>query len=357
VLSVIQTAATRLPGREDSHLDRLFALECLARAGDAGGVYVERLRESQRQAEWWIQETWDADAPHAAALAQALATRQALSQELPAGWHEQLLDALTAIGKRRGVRFSPTSDARLVAAFLRGLAAVGLTAPKWLLKSATDAVEARSGAVGQAELADALARHPSSTDLARAAFSATFNGAGIGDEDAPYARWWLATRSAPNVRLAAVSPEALAAARLQALATAAPGDGHVAAMLLEAAGANASDLVIDTREALARVRSKRERATLLRLAAFQAAFFIGVLTLLLIRLHPVSHRTARVLHVHDVETVRRAIAGLVVFAIGFTISRFIAGVSIAFNRKPPRWLQSFETAVSVLAGVVAAASV
>jgi hypothetical protein len=153
-----------------------------------------------------------------------------------------------------------------------------------------------------------------------------------------------------------VDPVLVDAARRQAIALAAPGDTHSAAMLLEAACAAADQLVIEPAEQVRDIRARLTRAERVKLAFFQSAFAMLVCVFVLVELHAIAGFLADLFGVHDEIVVRRILAGSAVFIIFFAVGRFRAGIAKAAGKTAPDWLPSFEQYAGVVAGIIAAAS-
>ncbi len=185
---LVQRAQERLPERDASLADQLFVLECAARGGRAVLPTVERYRPALREAEWWLDETWEPDVPHAAVVGQALSAANALDVDPPSSWPDLLGEAITALERRRQGRFGIGGDPSLLAVVLRGLDAAHMRAPEWLLTDAAGVLNERRSSEATAELADALARHQSGQPLVANAVAAAFRADEWTDADAPYAR-------------------------------------------------------------------------------------------------------------------------------------------------------------------------
>jgi hypothetical protein len=254
VLGVVQRAQDRLPEQDASLADRLFVLECAARGGRAVQPTIERYRPALREAEWWLDETWEPDVPHAAVVAQGLSAARALDVDPPSDWAELLGKAIAALELRRQGRFGIGGDPALLAAVLRGLAAAEMSAPDWLLTDAAAVLNERRSSEATAELAEALARHRSGQPLVASAVSAAFRADAWTDADAPYARWWLASRRKEVDRQ--LSVRTIDDARLQALAAADPVNTKAAAMVLEAAARASGELIITSAANLSAERSR-----------------------------------------------------------------------------------------------------
>jgi hypothetical protein len=353
VLAVVQRAQERLPDRDAPLLERLFALECAARGGRAVAPAVERYREALREAEWWIDETWEPDVPHTAVLGQGLSAAKALDRQPPSNWPALLTEALEALERRRQTRFGIGGDPALLAAVLRGLEAADMSAPEWLLAAAAGVLEERRSAEATAELADALARHPSGQALVSSAVSAAFRGDDWADADAPYARWWLASRRKEVDHH--LSTRAIDDARLQALVAADPLDGKAAAMVLEAASQAAGQLVITSTDTLSAERSRQDRRVRVALAAYRGAFLAGLLVLGLVFLHDLAHALASAANATNEHPFRQALAGAFAAALAFTLTETTASAARVHGREQPRWAKAVEVVGTVVAGVIAAA--
>jgi len=353
VLAVVQRAQERLPDRDAPLLERLFALECAARGGRAVAPAVERYRDALREAEWWLDETWEPDVPHAAVVGQALSAAKALDRTPTSNWPALLEQALKALERRSPTRFGIGGDPALLAAVLRGLDAADLNAPEWLLADAAAVLEERRSAEATAELADALARHPSGQTLVSSAVSAAFRGDDWTDVDAPYARWWLASRRKEVDHH--LSTRAVDDARLQALVAADPLDGKAAAMVLEAASQAAGQLVIASTDTLSAERSREERRTRAALAGYRGAFLSALFVVGLFVLNDLAHALASVVSASNEQPFRQALAGALAAALAFTFAESIAGAARAYGREQPRWAKGVEVVGTVVAGAIAAA--
>lgn len=353
VLAVVQRAQERLPAHDAPLLDRLFALECAARGGRAVAPVIERYRDALREAEWWLQETWELDVPHAAVVGQALSAAKALDCEPPATWANQLSEALEALRRRGRSRFGLGGDPALLAAVLRGLDAADLKAPERLLEAASAVLEERRSAEATAELADALARHPSGQALVSNAVSAAFRGDDWTDADAPYARWWLASRCQEVDRQ--LSTRVVDDARLQALVAADPLDGKAAAMVLEAGARAAGQLIIASTQVLSAERSRHERRTGAALAGYRGASLSAVLVAGLFFLHDLAHVVASAAGASNEHPFRQALAAALAAGLVLVVVESVTAAARALGREPPRWAKGVEIVGTVVAGVIGAA--
>jgi len=353
VLGVVQRAQERLPERDASLADRLFALECAARGGRAVAPTVERYRPALREAEWWLDETWEADVPHAAVVGQALSAANALDVDPPSNWAGLLDEAVTALESRRQGRFGIGGDPSLLAAVLRGLDAVQMGAPEWLLTDATAVLGERRSSEATAELADALARHRSGQPLVANAVAAAFRADEWTDADAPYARWWLASRRKEVDHQ--LSARAIDDARLQALAAADPINAKAAAMVLEAAARASGELIITSAASLSADRSREDKRLRAKLAAYRGAFLSLIWVAGLVSAHRVGHAIASVFGASSEHTYRQATVGILIALLVFTVAESIGAVAEAYGHKQPRWATAIEYAGAAAAGIIGAA--
>jgi hypothetical protein len=352
VIAVVQRAQQRLPDADAPLLDRLFALECAARGGLAVAPTVERYRDALREAEWLLDDEWEPDVPHAAVAGQALSAAHALDRDPPAAWRDLLGEALTALERRRGARFGLGGDPALLAAVLRGLDAAGMTPPEWLLTCAAPLLDQRPSAEATAELAEALARHRNGRPLLANAVAAAFKADDWGDQDAPYARWWLASRREDID--GHLTSRAVADAQLQALAAADPADGKAAAMVMEAAARAAGALIIVTVTALSAERSRQEQRLRVSRAAYRGLLFAGLLTLGLVALHAVAHTVGTTIGLTDEHAMRQILSGLFGTGLGLCVSGTANACARAYGSEPPEWARQVEVLVTVAAGLAAA---
>lgn len=352
VLALVQRAQQRLPDADAPLLDRLFALECAARGGRAVAPTVERYRDALREAEWFLDDEWEPDVPHAAIVGQALSAAHALNRDPPSTWRDLLGDALAALERRRGARFGLGGDPALLAAVLRGLDAAEMTPPEWLLTNAASLLEERRSAEVTAELADALARHRNGRPLLANAVAATFKSSDWDETDAPYARWWLASRR-EDIDGHLASP-AVADAKLQALAAADPVHGKAAAMVMEAAARAANELVIVTTTSLTADWSREDRRVRVLTAIYRGLLGAVVLVLGLINLHDLAHAVADAAGVANEHAVRQVLAGLLGAGLGLCVSGTAQAIARAYGAAPPEWARHVEVLAIVAAGLAAA---
>jgi hypothetical protein len=276
-LVAYRAAAARLPERDDSLLDRLFALECLARGGRDARGERERLLPARRAADAYIDDQWESDVPHAAVLGQAIAALEALDADPPSAW-PQLLEETLAELEQRQTRLGIVSDPLLLAGVIRGLAASSLPLPARLVDAARGYFEQRPNAVGAAELADGLIRHRNGRDLARHAADIVFSERHAADEGVAIARWWLADRWQDVLGEAVADEDAVAAARAQAVVATPPTNTRLAAMLAELAGRGVESLVLLPSETLEVMRVSARGRSLVENYVWRTLVIVGALT-------------------------------------------------------------------------------
>lgn len=353
VLAVVQRAQERLPDRNAPLSDRLFALECAARGGRTVAPAIERYRPALREADWWLDETWEPDVPHIAVVAQALSAAHALDQDAPSNWSELLGEALNVLHRRGGARFGLGGDPSLLAAVLRGLDAAQMPAPEWLVTAAANVLGENRSAEATAELADALARHRSGQPLVANAVTAAFRTDAWTDADAPYARWWLASRRKEVDHQ--LSTRVIDDARLQALAIADPLDGKAAAMVLEAAARASGDLIITSAATLSAQRSRDDRRVRAKLAAYRGAFLSLTWAIGLFFAEGLAHTIATVVAKQQEQACRQAVVGVLVALLFYTIAETIGAIADAYGRQQPKWAKAIEIGGTAAAGIIGAA--
>jgi hypothetical protein len=285
-LAAYRAAVTRLPERDDSLLDRLFALECLARGGRDARAERVRLLPARRAAEAYIDEQWEADVPHAAVLGQAIAALDALDDDPPPEW-PQLLEQTLGELERRQARLGIASDPLLLAGVIRGLAASSLPLPTRLLDAARDYFEQRPNAIGAAELADGLVRHRNGRALARHAADIVFSERHSSDDGVAIARWWLADRWLDVLGEPVADEDAVAAARAQAVVTTAPTNPRVAAMLAEVTGRGVELLVLLPSTTLEVMRASARGRSLVENYLWRTLVIVGAVTAAVIYLRDI----------------------------------------------------------------------
>jgi hypothetical protein len=285
-IAAYRAAVTRLPERGDSLLDRLFALECLARGGRDARGERERLLPARRAAEAYIDEQWESDVPHAAVLGQAIAAVQALDDDPPAAWSPLLEETLGDLEQRQA-RLGIASDPLLLAGVIRGLAASSLPLPTRLLDSARAYFEQRPNALGAAELAEGLARHRNGRELARHAADIAFSERHASDDSVAIARWWLADRWVDVLGEPVADEDAVAAARAQAVVAAAPANARVAAMLAEVTGRGVESLMLLPSATLEVIRASARGRALVENYIWRTLVIVAVVTVAVIYLRDI----------------------------------------------------------------------
>jgi hypothetical protein len=288
-LAAYRGAAAQLPNRDDSLLDQLFALECLARGGRDARGDRERLLPARRRAESYVDQEWESDVPHAAVLGQAIAAVHALSDDPPEGWLTLLEETLTDLEQRQA-RLGIASDPLLIAGVIRGLAASGLPLPSRLLDAARGYFEERPQALGAAELGDALVRHPNGRELASHAVEIVFSQRHSSDDGAAVARWWLADRWFDVVGAEVADDDTVAAARAQAILAPAPANPRVAAMLAEIAARGVASLVFVPSRTLELIRSSARGRSLVENYMWRTIALVAALSLAVVYLRDIVGR-------------------------------------------------------------------
>lgn len=279
-LVAFRGAVAALPTRDDAVVDRLFALECLARAGRDARDERNQLLSVRRAAEDFIEDGWEADVPHANVLGQALSTIAALDDDPPMNWSELLdetVDALAARQTRHGVTTTPL----VLVSVIRGLTTSGRAVPKWLLDGTRAYFEAGPTVAASAELAEALNRHRSGAQLSAHAAEIVFSDRHRNDPGVSIARWWLAERIGSG---AAIGAEKVAAARAQAITAPTPGNVRLAAMLAEVSARAVETLVLLPESELELLRARSRRRSLIENYAWRTTAVMTPLILAIIYL-------------------------------------------------------------------------
>jgi hypothetical protein len=343
-------AATKaLPDRDTPLVDRLFALECLARAGREARADRAKLASARRSAESYIEDGWEPDVPHVNVVGQALSTVDALDEDAPAEWSRLLLEALDAL-KPRQTKYGITTTPDVLASAIRGLAVTGTPVPTWLVEAAQSYFERGPQAREAAELAEALSRHKSGGTVTSYAIETVFNESHSNDPGAAIARAWLAARLGDQVE-EAVGKEKLASARTEALIAAAPSDPRLAAMLAEVAGRSVADLVVVSQAELERMRASARVRSLIENAAWRFGFVGALAVLAVIYLRPILHH----LGVAHPSARTRSVVTFAVVAVGvYLVLNIIEAPFHRLGRTPPPWLRRADALLSVIAGLLTA---
>lgn len=286
-LAVLRATAAALPTQRDDPLDeRLFALECVARAGRETQPERQLLGPALLAAEDFI-EGWEADVPHANVLGQALSTYAALDADAPRDWAARLDKTLTNL-EQRHAKHGITTTPLILTSVIRGVTSGGLPIPRWLLDAARSYLESGPTAAPAAELAESLARHRSGHDLAHQLTHTVFARAHDSDEGAAIARWWLSERVA-GMFDDVLGRDAVAAARVQALVAAPPTNPRLAAMLTEMSGRAVGTLVLLPADELQRLRNETSRRAAVENLIWRTLAIIAPLIVALIYLKPLLH--------------------------------------------------------------------
>jgi hypothetical protein len=323
-LAAFKAAVAALPTREDALVDRLFALECLAKAGRDARQERDRLLPARRATEDYLDESWEPDVPHANVLAQALSTITALDDDPPPSWVSMLDETLGALAKRQA-RHGVTTTPLVLASVIRGLTASGLGVPSWLLDAVHAYFEAGPTAAATAELAEALSRHRSGVTLAQQATEIVFSDRHASDPGAAVARWWLADRLKGTIEQTA-GQEKIATARAQAIVSPPPSDPRLAAMLAEVAGRATESLILLPESELELLRARSKGGALIENYTWRTIFACAPIVLALVYLKPVlgwlgnSHPSAKTL-TGLATLLTLALSCIVVTAIWTTLKR------------------------------------
>lgn len=284
-LAAFKAAVAALPTREDALVDRLFALECLAKAGRGARQERDRLLPARRAAEDYLDESWEPDVPHANVLAQALSTIAALDDDPPSSWVSMLDETLVTLAKRQA-RHGVTTTPLVLASVIRGLTTSGLAVPSWLLDAVRGYFESGPTAAATAELAEALSGHRSGTALAQQATEIVFSDRHASDPGAAIARWWLADRLKGSIEPTAGAGK-IATARAQAIVAPPPSDPRLAAMLAEVSGRATQSLVLLPESELELLRAQSKGSALFENYAWRTIFASAPFVLALVYLKPV----------------------------------------------------------------------
>jgi hypothetical protein len=278
-LEAYRKAAEALPGRDAPLVDRLFALECLGRAGREALSTKNQLLPARRTAENYIYGEWESDVPHANVLGQTLATIDALDDDPPSSWPDLLEETLQELEPRQA-RHGITTTPLVLVSVIRGLSTIHRPVPRWLLDAARSYFERGPTAVIAAELAEALHRHrdTEAAALAKQAAEVVFSERHANEPGAAIARWWLAERWDGNDGPVA-SPDAIASARIQAVMSPMPTDPRLAAMLAEVSGRSAESLVLMPKTELELFRDRAKGHSVIENYGWRSLFLATPLVL------------------------------------------------------------------------------
>jgi hypothetical protein len=286
-LTAFKSAVDALPARDDALVDRLFALECLARAGRDARAERDRLLPARRAAEDFLDDNWEPDVPHANVLGQALSAIAALDDDPSPDWPNLLDETLNSLEARQ-TRHGVTTTPLVLASVIRGLTSSGLAVPPWLLDAARAYFESGPTATATAELAEALGRHRSGATLAQHAAEIVFSDRHASDPGVMIARWWLSERLKGVIEQVA-GREKIASARAQAVISPTPTDPRSAAMLAEVAGRAVEDLVLLPASELELLRARSKGRALIENFIWRALFVGTPIMLALIYLASLLH--------------------------------------------------------------------
>jgi hypothetical protein len=344
-LTTFRAAAAALPSRDEPLLDRLFALECLLRGGREARTVAHTLLAARREADWHLDQEWEPDVPHLAALGQAISTTDAAGEDPPAAWPSRLAETAAELATRPA-RFSLASSPALLASVLRGLGAADLPPPPLLLDAASAYLAAAPDPVVAAQLAEALARHRTAADLAQHALAVTFTSLTPTPATA-VARWWLAERwQAHRGEPAPVSQDDVENARTQALCSPPTSEAPIPGMLAEVAAHSISRLVIVPADALGRAREAAGVRSIVENLVWRVLFTIAIAAALLIRLPVVLGWLLPGAGAPPKEALQ-AVAGLTTVTVGATTAVLLRLAHRKLGRQEPPYLE-------LLTGVVAA---
>lgn len=341
-------AIARLPARDEPLIDRLFALECLARAGRDARAERERLAPARRAAESVVDDEWEADVPHAALLGQAMAAIAALDDDPPSSWAHLLEQTLNDLAQRQ-TRLGIASDPILLAGVIRGLATAEIAVPNRLLDAARGYFEQGPSALGAAELAEALVQHRNGEELARYAAEIVFSERHASSKGSAIARWWLADRWRSVTVEDVAADDVVAAARAQALMSG-PSDVRTAAMLAEVTGRSVETLVVMPAAELERLRAQSRGRALIENYAWRTVLFVGAGAVILWQLRRllgwagVDKPTAKV-----IDGITVAVVTLVAASIVIALKAGLRRV----GRPAPGILEEADWVFPIIAGLIA----
>jgi hypothetical protein len=349
--TVFRTAAESLPAPDDPLVDRLFALECLLRGGREARAAAHNLVAVRREAEWHLDQEWESDVPHLAALGQAISTIDAAGEDPPADWPPRLAHTAAELATRPA-RFGLASSPALLACVLRGLGAADLAPPPAMLDAASAYLAAAPTPVVTAQLAEALARHRTARDLARHALAATFTSPAPTHASA-VARWWLAERwQTLRGEPAPVAQNDIEDARIQALCSPPISDAPVPAMLAEVAARSISRLVIVPAAALGRAQQAAGVRTIVENLVWRVLFTVGIAAAVLVNLPVVLGWLLPGLGAPPKEALQAA-AGVITVMVGATAAVLLRLTYRKLGRQEPPYLELLTGAVAAIGTLLA----
>ena len=347
-ISAYRAAVAALPSRDAPLIDRLFTLECLARAGRDARAQREQLLPARRTAEDYIEREWEPDVPHVHVLGQALATIAALDDDPPWSW-ANLLDETLADLEHRQSKFGVGSVPLVLASVVRGLATTGAQVPNWLLDAVRAYFEKGPTAVVAAELADALSRHSNATTLTQRAAETVFGEHHSGDPGVAIARWWLAERLKGTLDGIATDDK-IATARAQALMSGTPDDPRLAAMLAEITARAVESLVLLPASELEVLRARSRGRALVENYLWRtlAVLVPVVLAILFIE--------TWLGWLGNDNPSAKALAGLTALLVGFAayvVMVAVESIVRCLGRETPPWLNQAQIFVPIAVGAIA----
>jgi hypothetical protein len=344
--TIFRAAAESLPAPDAPLLDRLFALECLLRGGREARTAAQSLLAVRREADWYLDQEWEPDVPHLAALGQAISTIDAAGEDPPAGWPPRLAQTAADLATRPA-RFSLASNPALLACVLRGLGAAELAPPPAMLDAASAYLATAPDPVLTAQLAEALARHRTASDLARHALLVTFTSPAPTHAGA-VARWWLVERwHTLRGESAPVDHNDIQDARTQALCSPPTSDAPVPAMLAEVAARSISRLVIVPAVVLGRAQETAGVRTIIENLVWRYLFVVGIAAAALANLPVVLDWLLPGSGMPPKEALQAAV-GLITVTVGATAAVLLRLTYRKLGRQEPPYLE-------LLTGAVAAA--
>ncbi len=350
-LTTFRAAAEALPTPDDPLLDRLFALECLHRGGREARTAAHSLLDATRDAAWYLDQEWEPDVPHLAVLGQAISTLNAASEDPPAAWLPRLAETATKLATRPA-RFGLASNPTLLACVLRGLSAADLPPPSPLLDAASAYLNTGPDPVVAAQLAEALARRRTGSDLARQALLATF-ARPESTHPVAVARWWLAERwHALRGEPAPVSDNDLEDARTQALCSPPTTDPPIPAMVAEVTARAINSLVIVPLATLARTRESAGIRTIIENLVWRILFVVAAAATLLIKLPAVLGWLLPGSGAPPREALQAA-AGLITATVGATAAVLLRLTHKRLGRQEPPYLELLTGAVAAVGTLLA----
>jgi hypothetical protein len=353
-LRALQAAVEQLPQPEDPLVDRLFALECIHRAGEPGRNAAARLETSRRDAEWQIEHDWKPDVPHLAVLGQVISTIRSSGDDPPSAWGPRLAQAVAELANRPA-RFGIGSDPVLLAAVVRGMGVLKLPLPPAVIETVQRSLEVPPSPAAIVELTEALAHQTANRQLLQQAAGIAFRDMD-GDAEAAVARWWLAQRwEELRGETPPVKPADIEAARTRSLALPHLVYGRSAAMLAEAAGRSVANLVIASPELLGRLSQREQRRASLENYGWRTAAVVTACAILLSNLRGLVNALARQfgLAPPTPEALRLAVAAVVGIAVATQVGILKAGYN-RFVGKEPYLIKWTEFAIPLISAFLAA---